>query len=68
MNKIVDLYIFRKYFDTNWIEVKQSAGFVVRTLKKLKAYTMYYIEIRGYNSMGMGPVDTQVLRTEQGGS
>ena len=42
-------------------------GYQTSTLTGLKPYTLYWVEVVGYNSAGEGPPEYDVRETQQGG-
>ena len=38
------------------------------TLTGLKPYTLYWVEVAGYNLAGEGPPEYDILETQQGGT
>ena len=43
------------------------SGYYSSTLTGLKPYTLYWVEVVGYNSAGEGPPEYDIEETQQGG-
>ena len=58
---------YKKYTEKNFTVKTINPGFLSSTLTGLKPYTLYWIEVCGYNSAGDGPPEFDVKLTQQGG-
>ncbi len=58
---------YKKFTDTVFTEKLIHPGYQTSTLTDLKPYTLYWVEVVGYNSAGDGPPEYGVTKTKQGG-
>ena len=58
---------YKKFLETNFTVKKIHPGYQTTTLRGLKPYSLYWVEVVGYNSAGEGPPEFAVLETQQGG-
>lgn len=58
---------YKKYLDKEFQMKVVNHGFLTATLADLTPYTMYRVDIHGFNSAGEGPPEYGVLKTQQGG-
>ena len=59
---------YKKYFEQDFKEKICPFGFTSIAVEDLKPFTMYYIEILGFNAAGDGPPEFQVLKTLEDGN
>ena len=58
---------YKKYFDNQFNTKNVDFGFITIALTNLKPFTLYWLEISGYNSAGEGPADYSIIKTLEGG-
>lgn len=58
---------FKKYLEKEFKMIVVNIGFLSRTLTNLMPFTLYLVEISGFNSAGEGPPEYAVVETQQGG-
>ena len=59
---------YKKYSEKKFMFKYVDYGFTTTTLYKLKPFTIYWIEVAGYNEAGVGPTDYSVVKTLEGGN
>ena len=58
---------YKKYFDQQFSIRYVDFGFTTTELLGLKPFTLYWIDICGYNVAGEGPTDYAIIKTLEGG-
>ena len=58
---------YKKFTETVFQERLIHPGYVTSTLTGLKPYTIYWVEVLGFNSAGDGPPEYGITKTQQGG-
>lgn len=56
---------YKKYLEITWHT--KVVDLTTTVLTELKPYTVYYIEVAGFNTAGEGPTEYSVCRTQEGG-
>ena len=58
---------YKKFLERNFTEKLIHPGYQTSTVRGLKPYTLYWVEVAGYNSAGEGPPEYDVGKTQEGG-
>ena len=58
---------YKKFMEKNFTVKLIPSGYYSSTLTGLKPYTLYWVEVVGYNSAGEGPPEYDIEETQQGG-
>ena len=59
---------YKQYFEKTFSLKKVDFGYATTVLLHLKPFTLYWIEISGYNFAGDGPTDYSIVKTLEGGN